>query len=106
VVPLGFAGGEAPTIPANILLVKNLTVIGIYMGYYKLKERKRYCSRIRALFELLTGWFEEGRISPVVSDAFPLERIGDAFATVLARDKTGHVAIVMDEEARRLGVAQ
>ncbi|MEO1331178.1 MAG: NADPH:quinone oxidoreductase family protein, partial [Pseudomonadota bacterium] len=37
-LPLGFASGEVPQIPANILLVKNLTVIGFYWGsYYKVK---------------------------------------------------------------------
>ena len=34
IIPMGFAGGNIPQIPANILLVKNITVIGIYWGYY------------------------------------------------------------------------
>ena len=33
-LPIGFAGGAVPQIPANILLVKNLTVIGLYWGAY------------------------------------------------------------------------
>jgi NADPH2:quinone reductase len=33
-LPIGFASGEVPQIPANILLVKNLTVIGLYWGAY------------------------------------------------------------------------
>ena len=31
--PIGFAGGRIPQIPANILLVKNVTVCGLNMGY-------------------------------------------------------------------------
>lgn len=31
-LPLGFASGTVPQIPANILLVKNLTVLGFYWG--------------------------------------------------------------------------
>src|SRR5262245_65445714 len=33
-IPMGFASGSIPQIPAKILLVKNLTVIGFYYGYY------------------------------------------------------------------------
>ncbi|MGD9885240.1 MAG: NADPH:quinone oxidoreductase family protein [Reyranella sp.] len=33
-IPMGFASGTIPQIPANILLVKNVTVIGFYYGYY------------------------------------------------------------------------
>ena len=32
-IPMGFASGTIPQIPANILLVKNVTVIGFYYGY-------------------------------------------------------------------------
>ena len=34
IIPMGFASGVIPQIPANILLVKNATVIGFYYGYY------------------------------------------------------------------------
>ena len=34
IIPMGFASGTIPQIPANILLVKNVTVIGFYYGYY------------------------------------------------------------------------
>ena len=34
-LPIGFASGEVPQIPANILLVKNLTVLGLYWGAYR-----------------------------------------------------------------------
>ncbi len=34
IIPMGFASGVIPQIPANILLVKNVTVIGFYYGYY------------------------------------------------------------------------
>ena len=33
-IPMGFASGTIPQIPANILLVKNVTVIGFYYGWY------------------------------------------------------------------------
>src|SRR3546814_3735077 len=34
IIPMGFASGVIPSVPANIALVKNITVIGLYWGYY------------------------------------------------------------------------
>lgn len=106
ITPLGFACGEIPRIPANLVLVKNLSVSGINMGYYKLRERTRYEPMIRAMFAQLAEWFEQGHIDPVTSAVFPLERAPDAFSAVMSRSKIGHVVVVMDEEAGRLGISR
>jgi NADPH2:quinone reductase len=109
IMPVGFAGGEIPQIPANILLVKNLTVCGLNMGlYYGWSPRDlryEYEPRVRANMEQLFRWFEAGRIDPVVSATYPLAEVHTAMDDVLARRAIGRVAVVMDEEARRLGHA-
>lgn len=96
ILPIGFAGGEIPQIPANILIVKNITVCGLYMGYYKIDERKRFEPQMRALFDRLGQWFDDGAIDPVVSATFPLEKVPDAFARVLDRGNIGHIVVTMD----------
>src|SRR5690242_20212439 len=53
IIPMGFASGTIPQIPANILLVKNVTVIGFYYGYW-------------------TGW--GGKSAPSAKDAAGLEQ--------------------------------
>ena len=55
-LPIGFAGGDVPQIPANHLLVKNLSVIGVYIGGY-LKFRPEAA---RNSFETLFKWHSEG----------------------------------------------
>jgi NADPH2:quinone reductase len=95
ILPIGFAGGEIPQIPANLLVVKNITVCGLYMGYYKIDERKRFEPQMRALFDQLGRWFEDGAINPVVSAEFPLDQVPQAFARVLDRGNIGHVAVTM-----------
>jgi NADPH2:quinone reductase len=104
ILPIGFASGEIPQIPANILMVKNIAVVGLYMGYYKIDERFEQEDRVRAIFAQIGEWFERGLIDPVCSATFPLERISDAFTLVLDRNHLGHVAIVMGAEAKRLGL--
>jgi NADPH2:quinone reductase len=93
VLPIGFACGEIPQIQANLLLVKNITVCGLYMGYYKIDARTAYAERMRALFGQLGHWWEEGKIRPTIAGRYPLENVPAAFAQVLNRTNVGHVVI-------------
>lgn len=108
IMPVGFAGGEIPQIPANLLLVKNLTVCGLNMGLYygwtPVDLRYEYEDRVRANMDRLFRWFELGQIDPVLGAAYSLENFQQAMSDVLSRRAIGRIAIVMDEEARRLGV--
>ncbi|MSR14032.1 MAG: NADPH:quinone oxidoreductase family protein [Gammaproteobacteria bacterium] len=106
IMPVGFAGGAIPQIPANLLLVKNLSVCGLNMGLYygwsPQDMRYVYEDRVRALMNTLFGWFVAGKINPSVDTTYPLEAFQQAMDDVLARRAIGRVALVMDEEARRL----
>ncbi len=101
IMPVGFAGGEVPQIPANILLVKNLIVCGLNMGLYfgwsPNDQREFYEPRLRAHMQQLFDWFEAGRIRPVVERAYPLDGVFTAMADVLGRRAIGRIAIIMDE---------
>jgi NADPH2:quinone reductase len=93
ICPIGFAGGEIPQVPANLLLVKNIAVCGLYMGWYKIDARDANEGRVRALFDRLGAWFVQGRIAPLVAGRFPMERVGAAFDLVLDRGHLGHVVV-------------
>ena len=88
-LPIGFASGEVPQIPANILLVKNLTVIGLYWGAYRLHAPEVLAESTRQLI----GWWQEGRIVPHVSHVLPLERAEEALALLRDRAATGKVVV-------------
>ena len=88
-LPIGFAGGEIPQIPANHLLVKNLTVIGFYIGGY-LEHFPEVMARSMA--ELFT-WYEEGRLSPHVSHVLPLAQAAEGMDLLRTRQATGKVVI-------------
>lgn len=100
IMPVGFAGGEIPNIPANLLLVKNLSVCGLNMGLYygwsPQDLRHVHADRVRANMTQLFTWFEAGAIDPVVARTYPLAAFQDAMADVLGRRAVGRVAIVMD----------
>ena len=105
-MPVGFAGGKVPQIPANHLLVKNLTVcglnLGLYFGWGKEDLRYEYEDRMRKHMEQLFHWFDEGLINPVVAQTYPLEDYKQAMDDVLQRRAIGRVALTMDQEQRRV----
>jgi NADPH:quinone reductase len=107
IMPVGFAAGTIQQIPANILLVKNVTVCGLNMGYYNgwspNDVRDEYADRMASMMTQLFAWYDEGRLNPRVSATFALEDFQQAMAMVLGRTAQGRVALVMDEEAARLG---
>lgn len=88
---IGFASGEVPQIPANHLLVKNLTVMGLYWGGY-LKFRPGV---LTDSLQTLLGWYAEGRLSPHVSHGLPLEHATEALDLLRSRRATGKVVVTM-----------
>ena len=92
---IGFAGGTVPQFPANILLVKNLTVIGLYWGAYLDFAPKALTGSLRTLFE----WFATGRITPHVSHVVPLEQVSEGLAMLRARKSTGKIVVTISDPA-------
>ncbi|MDE4098782.1 NADPH:quinone oxidoreductase family protein [Phaeobacter gallaeciensis] len=88
-LPIGFASGEVPQIPANHLLVKNLTVIGFYIGGY-MKARPEV---IQQAFATLFDWHAAGRIKPHISHVLPLSQVTEGMELLRSRASTGKVVI-------------
>lgn len=88
-LPLGFAGGKVPQIPANILLVKDLTVHGLYWGGYV----TRHPEVLRASLAALFAWYGAGRLRPHVSDVLPLEEAEAALDLLRSRAAMGKVVL-------------
>jgi NADPH2:quinone reductase len=106
IIPMGFASGVIPQIPANILLVKNVTVIGFYYGYYNgwggktaptPKEAVALAKRRAMVAEAqkeLTRWFIEGKLKAMVSGRFDLGDWVKAFKTIEDRTVVGKAVLV------------
>jgi len=88
-LPIGFASGEVPKIPANHMLVKNLTVIGVYWGGYLQVKPSVVTDSLRELF----SWYDAGKLKPHVSHSLPLEQAAEGMELLRARKSTGKVVI-------------
>jgi NADPH2:quinone reductase len=102
ILPVGFASGTVPQIPANILLVKNISVLGLnygtYIGWGLTDERSAYATKVQAMLSQLFEWTRAGKLKPTVSHCFELARFAEAMEVVLARGSAGKVALKINEE--------
>ncbi|MEQ9608004.1 MAG: NADPH:quinone oxidoreductase family protein [Kiloniellaceae bacterium] len=89
ILVIGFAAGRVPQIPANILLVKNIAVMGVYWGSYRKHAPERLVAEFRELF----GWVEARRLKPHVSHKLDLQQAAEAMALLLERRSTGKVVL-------------
>jgi len=88
-LPIGFASGQVPQIPANILLVKNLTVIGLYWGAYA-----RFAPDVLAQSaERILAWYAAGQIRPQISHVLALGEAEAALDLLRRREATGKVVL-------------
>lgn len=90
-IPLGFASGDIPQIPANIILVKNLTIIGYYWGGYT----KFKASVLTDSFTQLFDWYAKGHLKPHVSHVVELANANDALELLRSRKSTGKVVVTI-----------
>ena len=90
VIVIGFAAGRIPQIPANLVLVKNIDVIGFFWGSYR-----RYKPHLMVQsYQQLFAWFAAGKLKPHVSHRLPLAQAGEALALLRARQSTGKVVLL------------
>ncbi|NQU58877.1 MAG: NADPH:quinone oxidoreductase family protein [Rhodospirillales bacterium] len=89
IVVVGFAGGNVPQIPANILMVKNVTAIGFYWGGH----RKFAPESVEKSFRELLDWTMQGRINPLPVSTFNMDDASEAMNTMKSRRSIGKIVL-------------
>ncbi|PVA09258.1 zinc-binding dehydrogenase [Pelagivirga sediminicola] len=91
ILTIGFASGDVPQIPANHLLVKNLTVMGLYWGGYLSFAPDVLTGSLATLLD----WAAQGRITPRAHHSYPLERATEGLDLLRTRQSTGKIVVTM-----------
>jgi NADPH2:quinone reductase len=86
---IGFAAGRIQAVPANLILVKNISVIGVVWG----AQAARDPVLVSRNLALLLRWWEAGRLRPVVAKTFPLADAGAAMHALLSRRHAGKIVL-------------
>lgn len=85
---VGFVAGIA-NIPLNLPLIKRCSIIGVNWG----GEVMSNPLIVQPVIDQLVAWTKSGDIDSGPDAVFPLERTGDAFAGLFARQSTGKIVI-------------
>lgn len=91
ILVIGFASGDIPQIKANHILVKNISVHGLYWGGYLRTKPEVVTASLAHLFEM----HAQGKLHPHVSHVLPLEQAGEALEVLRTRRSTGKVVVTM-----------
>jgi NADPH2:quinone reductase len=87
---VGFAQGEIPQIPANLLLLKEATAVGVYWGDFARREPKANAAMLAELF----AWLAAGKLRPHVSKEYSLAEVPQALRALLDRRAVGKLVAV------------
>lgn len=88
---VGFPAGIAK-LPLNLTLLKSCDVCGVFWGAFTAREPAKFVEQVKELFALM----QAGKIDPLVSETFPLERAGDAIAKLENREAVGKLVVTID----------
>ncbi|PLW83934.1 NADPH:quinone oxidoreductase [Kineobactrum sediminis] len=88
---IGFASGPIPSIPLNLTLLKGCAIVGVFWGRFMAEEPEVNLQNIHELWSL----FAQGKLNPVVTDLFPLEKYEEAYACMMERRARGKVILTM-----------
>jgi NADPH2:quinone reductase len=91
IVVLGFAGGGIPSIPANYLLLKNISVTGLHWSDY----RERHPEWMRRGHEVLFDLYRKGLLGTQVPTAYPVEQVVEAMRQLRDRLVKGKIILTM-----------
>ncbi len=88
---IGFASGEIPKIPLNLLLLKGADVIGVFWG----EAVKRDPGGHRRNMNEVLSWVAQGKLAPRVHATYPLADIRAAIRVLEKREAVGKVVLTL-----------
>ena len=88
-MPIGFAGGEIPSVPINLPLLKNYSIVGVFSGAWCEKFPEE---QARAAETVMT-WISQDRLRPHVDRILPVEQAADAMRAIAERSAQGRIVL-------------
>ena len=88
---IGFASGRTPSAPANLILVKNYSLIGVVFGAHI----EKFPESVRPRIQELLRWYNDGSLRPHISRTFPLDQAAVALNEMAARNVRGKIVLTI-----------
>ena len=87
---VGFAAGQIPKLPINLTLLKGASLVGVFWGSFTGLEAETNQQNIADINKMLA----EGKIKPLISETFPMEKAVDAIQMIGNRKVMGKVVLI------------
>lgn len=88
---VGFAAGDIPKLPLNLLLLKGADAVGVFWG----EAVRRAPARHRANMIEVLDWIAAGKLAPRIHATYPLVEIREAIGVLDRREATGKVVLTL-----------
>jgi NADPH:quinone reductase len=88
-MPIGFTSGQIPSLPMNLPLLKNYSIVGVFAAIWAEKFPEQAVRTNDALAQLLA----EGKIRPHIDRVIPLEQVKEGMRAVANRAVKGRVVL-------------
>jgi len=88
---IGFASGRIPSTPANLILVKNYSLVGVVFGAHI----EKFPESVRPRIQELLRWYNDGSLKPHISRTFPLDQAAVALNEMAARNVRGKIVLTI-----------
>jgi NADPH2:quinone reductase len=89
VLVIGFAAGDIPKVPINLILLKSCQVVGVFFGAWSARAPEEAAQNFREILELQT----QGKIDPLVGAEYALEDYAAALRCLMERRAVGKVVV-------------
>ena len=86
---VGFAGGNIPSIPLNLTLLKGASIIGVFWGDFSRREFEKN----QAMLVELSEWYGRGLIKPLVDTVYDMSELKTAYAKMSSRGVMGKLVL-------------
>jgi NADPH2:quinone reductase len=86
---VGFAAGDIPKLPLNLVLLKNCDVRGVFWGAWAEREPAAHRANVAQLLQ----WCADGKLAVHIHAVYPLAKTADALKAIANRSVMGKVIL-------------
>jgi NADPH2:quinone reductase len=88
-MPIGFTSGQIPSVPMNLPLLKNYSIVGIFTGAWM----EKFPDQALRMKETLAQLLAEGKIRPHIDRVLALDQVKEAMRAVANRTVQGRTVL-------------
>jgi NADPH2:quinone reductase len=91
VLVVGFAAGDIPQLPINLVLLKSCQVVGVFYGAFSARDPVAAEQNFKEIMTMYTN----GKINPLIGASYPLEDYAPALRCLMNREAIGKVVVAV-----------